>query len=600
MRHALSLALCLIPCAAAAGDAARRAGLPPELPWSGLSRALALPPDHPWATPFEKSGLLKTPRYDETTAWLRRLAANGPELQLVSLGRSPEGRELWMVVVSREGASTAEALRANGKPTLLAQAGIHAGEIDGKDAGLMLLRDIVATKSRAALLDRANLLLVPIFNVDGHERFSAFTRINQRGPAEAGWRTTARNLNLNRDYTKADAPEMRSMLRALNDWQPDLYIDLHVTDGADYQYDVTYGRNGESGASPAIGAWLDTVLFPSFDRDLSAMGHIPGPLVFLVDDTDPKKGILAGTAGPRFSTGYGDVRHLPTILVENHSLKPYPQRVFGMYVLLESALRALGAEGERLRAAAAQDRARRRAEIPLDWKPDPATRGELDFKAVAWTVGPSAASGGPLISWLGTPLAVKVPRIVMVPAAKAVRPRAYWVPPAWSEVVERLELHGIRVERAAAATDVDVEMIRIVGAKLGAPFEGRVPVTGDFVPERRRERFPAGSARVSLDQPLGDLAALLLEPASPDSFLQWGFFLEVLQPTEYAETYIMGPTGERMLAEDAALRAEFERKLAEDPAFARDPALRLGWLHGRTPFHDDRHLLYPVGRELER
>jgi hypothetical protein len=322
--------------------------------------------------------------------------------------------------------------------------------------------------------------------------------------------------------------------------------------------------------------------------------------VFLVDDSDPKKGILAGTAGPRFSTGYGDARHLPSILVENHSLKPYPQRVFGTYVLLETALRALGAEGRRLRAAVAQDSSRRPAEIPLEWKLDPAPRGEVDFKAVAWRVGPSAVSGGPLISWLGEPLAVKVPRIVMVPAARVVRPRAYWVPPAWSEVIERLELHGIRVERTAAPTDVDVEMTRILDPKLGGAFEGRVPVTGRLAPERRRERFPAGSARVPLDQPLGDLAALLLEPASPDSFFQWGFFLEILQPTEYAEAYVMGPMGDAMLAEDGALRAEFERKVATDPAFAGDPAARLGWLHSRTPFHDDRHLLYPVGRELER
>lgn len=599
MRHALALAFGLIPCATPADDAARRAVLPPELSWSGRSRSLALPPEHPWATPFEKSGLQRTPRYDETVAWLQRLAGSGPELRLVSLGKSPEGRDLWMVVASREGASTPDALRANGKPTLLAQAGIHAGEIDGKDAGLMLLRDIAATKSQSRLLDRANLLFVPIFNVDGHERFSAFTRINQRGPVEAGWRTTSRNVNLNRDYAKADTPEMKSMLRALQAWAPDLYIDLHVTDGADYQYDITFGRNGDSGASPAINAWLDGVLFPAFDRDLTAMGHIPGPLVFLLDDLDPKKGLLLGTAGPRFSTGYGDVCHLPSILVENHSLKPYPQRVFGTYVLLESALRALGAEGQRLRAAVGQDEARRPIEIPLAWKLDTSPRGSVDFKAVAWRLHSSAATGGPVVSWLGKPLAVSLPRIAMIPSATAARAKAYWVPPAWGDVIERLKLHGIRMEETHQATDVNVEMIRIVDPKLGDAFEGRVPVSGTVSAERRREHFPAGSVRVPLDQPLGDLAALLLEPASPDSFFQWGFFLEILQPTEYAEAYIMGPMGERMLAEDATLRAEFDRRIAEDPTFARDPAARLSWLHRRTPFYDDRHLLYPVGRELE-
>ena len=583
---------------ALAGEATRGAVLPPELAWHGKSRALALPPGHTWATPFEQSRLRQTPRYDETIAWLERLDAASPELCMVSLGTSPEGRDLWMIVASREGATTPDVLRANGKPTLLAQAGIHAGEIDGKDAGMMLLRDIVATKTRADLLDRANLLFVPIFNVDGHERFSAFTRINQRGPVEAGWRTTARNLNLNRDYAKADTPEMRAMLRGLDAWAPDLYLDIHVTDGADYQYDITYGRNGDSGASPAINAWIDRTLLPALDRDLEAMGHIPGFLVAFADEMDPGKGVVAGTIGPRFSTGYGDARHLPTILVENHSLKPYPQRVFGTYVLLESALRALAVDGHALRAAVMADRALRRKDIALDWRRATEPSGTVDFKAVAWRVVRSTVAGDRLVEWLGTPSTMSLSRIAMTPAVKVSRPRAYWIPPAWRDVIEGLKRHGIRLEESHAATDVDVEMIRISDPRLGEPFEGHVPVTATYSTERRRERFAAGSARVPLDQPLGDLAALLLEPASPDSFFQWGFFLEVLQTTEYAEGYIMGPMGERMLAEDPALRVEFKRKTAEDPGFAKDPAARLRWLYRRTPFFDDRHLLYPVGREL--
>lgn len=213
--------------------------LPPELPWSGKSESLALAPDHPWATPAEASGLTSTPRYDETVAWLRQLVDASPELRMVSIGKSPEGRDLWLVIAFRERAFTPEAMRATGKPVLFAQAGIHAGEIDGKDAGMMLLRDMTVVKTKRELLDLAHVLFVPMFNVDGHERFSAYTRVNQRGPIEGGWRSNARNLNLNRDYTKADTAEMRHMLAALRRWQPDLYLDLHVTDGADYQYDIT-------------------------------------------------------------------------------------------------------------------------------------------------------------------------------------------------------------------------------------------------------------------------------------------------------------------------------------------------------------------------
>ncbi|MFP5247209.1 MAG: M14 family zinc carboxypeptidase, partial [Thermoanaerobaculia bacterium] len=213
--------------------------LPPAIPWNGASRKLVVPANDPWITPSEKDQLRTTPRYDETVAYLKRLVAAAPQLKMVSLGKSGEGRDVWMVIASKERVFTPEGLRK--KPILFAQAGIHAGEIDGKDAGLMLLRDMTVRGTKRELLDGANFLFVPIFNVDGHERFNRFTRINQRGPEEVGWRTNARNLNLNRDYMKADSPEMHAMIRALDTWQPDLYVDLHVTDGADYQYDVTFG-----------------------------------------------------------------------------------------------------------------------------------------------------------------------------------------------------------------------------------------------------------------------------------------------------------------------------------------------------------------------
>jgi zinc carboxypeptidase len=603
MRTRLSfLAACLFAASTPAAEhQPGKAVLPPEIPWSGKSRALALPASDAWATPAEKEGLLRTPRYDETVAWLRKLAAAAPELRLQSLGRSPEGRDIWMVVASREGADTPEALRANGKPTLLAYAGIHAGEIDGKDAGLMLLRDLTVRATRRALLERANWLFIPILNVDGHERFTAFTRMNQRGPSEAGWRTTARNLNLNRDFAKLDAPETRALVSALNRWDPDLHVDLHVTDGSDHQYDVTFGHNAGSGWSPAIEAWLEDVLTPAVTRDLTAMGHVPGPLWVAgpVDATDLQKGFVQWIAGARLSTGYGDVRHLPSILVENHSLKPYPQRVLGDYVFLEATLRLLGAEAGSLRAAIARDRGRRAPQLAVEFGPPGDTpRPRAPYLGIESRVEDSPVSGGKRLVYSGRPVRLEVPLIPYRAVATASRPAAYWVPAAWTDVIERLAAHGIRFERLAAPRDVDVEMSRITEARLAPePFEGRVAVTASFAPERRRETFAAGSVRVPTDQPLGDLAMVLLEPASPDSFFWWGFFLETLQATEYAEPYVMEPTAERMFATDPALRAEFERHVKDDATLASSAEKRLEWLYRRTPYFDERWRLYPVGRE---
>ena len=543
--------------------------------------------------------MARTPRYDETVAWLRKLCDAAPELEILTIGKSPEGRDLWMVVATHAPAFTPQALHAWGKPILLAQAGIHAGEIDGKDAGMMLLRDLSVSGARRALLDGASFLFIPIFNVDGHERFSAFTRINQRGPVESGWRTTSRNLNLNRDYTKADAPEMRALLGALAAWEPDLYLDLHVTDGVDYQYDITWGYNGAAGYSPATVGWLDRELTPALQRDLKAMGHVPGPLVFPVDARDLGKGITAGMAPPRFSNGYGDVRHLPSVLVENHSLKAYEQRVLGTYVLLESTLRVLAARGEALRAAVDADRALRPAQVTLEWKAQGKTPGEIEFLGIESHLGISPVTGGLRAEWTGKPVTLRVPYVQETePRTRVRRPRAYWIPPAWGEVVERLQLHGVKMQRLDAAREVEVEAYRLVDVKLDSvPFEGRVRVRAACHAERRRETFAAGSVRVPTDQPLGDLAVLLLEPESPDSFFQWGFFDECLQPTEYVEGYIMEPMAERMLSESGELRQAYTRKLIEDPKFEADPSARLQWFYRQTPFSDERAMLYPVGRE---
>jgi hypothetical protein len=590
-------------------EAASNPVLPPLIPWNGKSRALVVPKNDPWITPAEKSDFRITPSYDETVAWLRKLVAAAPQLKMISLGKSPEGREIWMIVAASSNDGTPEALRKNGKPTILAQAGIHPGEIDGKDAGLMLLRDMTVRGKKRDLLDQANFLFVPIFNVDGHERASRFGRVNQRGPEMTGWRTNSKNLNLNRDYAKADTPEMEAMLRALNQWQPDLYLDLHVTDGADYQYDITFGFNGAGGHSPAIATWLEKTFAPAVTNDLAAMDHVPGStnVANWIDATDLSKGIRGWMSDPRFSTGYGDVRHLPTVLLETHSLKPYDRRVLGTYIFLEGCIRATTKNVSALRAAIASDRNSNAPTIPLTWDVDPkAPADTIDYKAIESHTVPSAISGGLRIEFTGKPLTLKIPyKHANHVSASVTRPKAYWIPPAWSDVVQRLQLHGIQLERMDQPRDVAVTMYRLEdekfqGAKVEEekqPFEGHVQLTATPIRIQRTEHYPAGSVRVRTNQPLGDLAVILLEPSSPDSFFQWGFFDQVLQQTEYIEGYILEPTADRMLASDPKLAEEFREKLATDEAFRASPKDRLRWFYSKTPFIDERWKLYPVGRE---
>ena len=579
--------------------------LPPARPWRGASEALVAKPDDPWITPSEATGLTDTPNYEETVAYLRRLAAASPLLDLQEFGRTAQGRPLYLVIASQGKAFTPEAVRLSGKPALLAQAGIHSGEIDGKDAGLMLLRDL-AFRGKAGLLDHVQFLFVPIFNADGHERASEWNRPNQRGPVHQGWRTTAQNLNLNRDYTKADSAEMQAMLRLLNEWSPGLYLDLHVTDGSDYQYDITFGYNGDLGGpawSPQIGAWLNQFYRPAVEGALLGAGHIPGPLVFEVDGRDPKKGFVCDPAMPRFSTGYGDLRHLPTVLVENHSLKTHRQRVLGTYVLLEASLRAVGEHADTLRQAIAADASTRPGLLPFNWVTEGAGETHRDFLGMDFESYLSPASGRAELRWLSTPRHyTNVPVRLGRPSVQFVRPQAYWVPGTSPEVIKRLRFHGIQMETVGTAQTLKVQMYRLVNPRVSggdgsSVFEGRSLVSAGVKAVTRTETFPPGSVRVPTDQPLGDLAMGLLEPESRDSFFAWGFFLEILQRTEYIEGYVVAPMAEQMLAADPGLKSAFEAKIAAEPIFAADPTARLQWFYERSPFYDERYWLYPIGVE---
>lgn len=573
--------------------------LPPAPEWDGASRSLLRAASDPWVTAFEADAEHDfSPTYADTRAWFERLDAGSDLIRIEQFGVSPEGRPIYAVIASKDGAAFDPA-----KPVLMIQAGIHPGEIDGKDAGMMVLRDI-AFYGKSELLDRVNLILIPILSVDGHERAGAYSRPNQRGPRIQGWRNTATNQNLNRDYLKLDQPEMRAVRGLIVKYRPDLYVDVHVTDGMDYQYDVTYGYNGEDGVysrSPATAAWLDSAFKPAMNAALEAQGHIPGELVFGIDDQNPRAGLSDGGLGERFSNGWGSAAHVPTILIENHSLKPHEQRVLGTYVFIEQALRLLADQGRDLRAAIAADSALRPAEIPANFVQNDEPTVTRAFKGITYETYDSPASGRREIRWLGRPDPElwRLPFYTSHPTLTLRRPEAYWVPSYRTDIIERLRVHGVTMETLAAPRTVPVEMLRLNEPKLATRAnEGHVAVSiSGVTPQRRDWTFPTGSVRVPTDQPLGDIVVLLLEPQSSESFFAWGMFPEVLSRVEYIEGYAIAPLAERMMAADPALKAEFEAKLAAEPAFAADGDARLQWFYERTPFYDDRYRLYPVARE---
>ena len=598
--------------------------LPPTTEWHGKSESLIAKATNPWITPTEESGFTTTPDYNTTLNWFKKLTDASPLLTMVTIGKSVEGRDVFMIIASTEKYSTATDLKNSGKPLFLAQAGIHSGEIDGKDAGMMLLRDI-AFGNKKSLLDHVNFLFIPILSVDAHERSSLYNRPNQRGPQNQGWRTNAQNLNLNRDYTKLDTRELRSVINVINEYDPVLYMDIHVTDGADYQYDITYGGIGKQGYSPNIRDWLETTYQSSTQNDLTASGHIPGPLVYAVNDRDFSEGMNIQIGGPRFSDSYGDLRHLATVLVENHSLKPFKQRVLGTYILLESTLKLLATKGQYLKQITAIDKANRPAKIPLQWKvpqlknavsfdtrstlPEidstAGQAGNFQLAAITSVIRKSTVTNSDYVEWLGIPVKMTVVDYKSTePFDFITRPKGYWIPVSCDVVIERLRLHGIKMDVLTQPREVNVEMYRMVDPRFGndnrqvQPFQGHMQVSATTKPEMRTQSFPAGSVYISTDQPLGDLAVILLEPTAKDSYFSWGFFHSIFDRTEYIEAYVMEPMAKVMLDESPELRKEFEEKKAADKEFAGNPNAILTWFYSKTKYYDEKYMLYPVGRVL--
>ncbi|MBI2678010.1 MAG: peptidase M14 [Candidatus Koribacter versatilis] len=574
-----------------------------------------------WTTPAERSDYRTTPRYDETMAYVQRVAAAAPkQVKLESFGKTPEGRDLWVAIVSKDGTFDPAAVRKSGRAVLLVQNAIHAGEMDGKDSSLALLRDMVITRSQAKLLESVVVLIVPIYNADGHERFSAYNRINQNGPEQMGWRTQAQNLNLNRDYLKADAPETRALLRLFQRWLPDFFIDDHVTDGADYQYDTTYAIDIGPDVAPATADWLEHDLKPYIEKSVSDSGHVIGEYVG-VGEANPKEGISVGQDTPRFSTGYMVAQSRPGLLVEMHMLKDYKTRVTGNYEILRAILEVLNRDAAKLVAMNQEAdettiaRGKQAQTAVYIRKPDDfplrlAATGDatmFPFLGYKRTTTLSEVSGGLWNQYGHEPENVDIPLHAKLKMTLGVGvPGAYIVPAQWTRVIDVLRAHAVEMRATTAAWSGEVETYRCKAKWAERPFEGHHVLGGgsEFAPTpppdctavREKLDFPAGSMVVPMDQRAAKVAMHWLEPQAPDSAVYWGYFDAIFEQKEYGEAYVVEKLAREMMAKDPKLKAEFEQKVASDKEFAGNSYGRLNWWFQHSPWWDARQGRYPVGR----
>lgn len=558
-----------------------------------------------WQTDYEKSGFKETPRYDETIEYCQRLNQNSPLVSMISLGKSPQGRDIQMMVIDKDGLSDPKLIREKGRLVVLVQSCIHPGEPEGKDASIMLVRDLIIDKKNRNLLEKVSLLVIPIFNVDGHERFGPYNRINQNGPEEMGWRTTANNLNLNRDFLKADAVEMRHWLKMYNTWLPDFFIDIHTTDGADYQYELTYDVEKYGYLDSGLTRWLNDIYEPRLDKGMSEAGFKVFPYVQFRKWHDPRSGLRKGAAPPLVSTGYAAAQNRPSVLVETHMLKDYKTRVSSVYQLLVQTLSIVNHQSETLKTLISMaDKSTaspnfRKTPLPVTFINNQKDSIMVDFKGFDYSIKKSDLTNGDWFVYDPTkPVTMRVPFFNKNVVDKTVKlPAAYIVPVEWTEVIDRLALHGIRTEKLDKDSTVTVTMLHFKTFEFRkAPYEGRIGVTVTTEEKQEKRTFPKGSVIVPTDQRTARVIAFLLEPTASGSLVEWGFFNTVFEQKEYGETYVMEKLAREMLASDPLLKKEFEETIKDNPAYKDKQYEMLNWFYNRSKYKDVNYLVYPVGK----
>ncbi|MBX7055286.1 MAG: hypothetical protein K1X36_10045 [Pyrinomonadaceae bacterium] len=561
-----------------------------------------------WQTAAERTDYAKTGTYAEAVAFSKKLAAASHGIVMYqTYGTSGEGREMPLLIAASGGAFTPELARKQGKAVVLIQAGIHAGEIDGKDAGLALFRDIAITKTQAALLKDVVILFEVIYNVDGHENRSPFMRMNQNGPDEMGFRANASNLNLNRDYMKADAPETRAWLKLWNHWLPDVFVDCHVTDGADFQYNLTYEYAHFQEVSPSIKRWMDEhfdgKVVPKVEKEGNLLTHY---VEFA--GREVTGGIATFIPTPKYATGYTPLRNRAGLLIETHVYKTYRSRVRGTYDTLRYFVEEIGGAKASLfaanRSADAETVARGtsfdpNAKFPLTLSvTDRST--PLEFKGIEYKIDESPISGARRIVYGTKPLNITIPRFDEGKVDRSAAPPLYYIiPPQYTDVIKVLDLHGIKFERLKKDQAYNVESYKLTEPKWSTnSFENRITLACKPVAYTETRTFRAGSVIVPTAQINANVAIHLLEPAGPDSFVYWGFFNSIFEQKEYGEGYQIEKLAKEMLAKDPNLQKEFDERL-KDPAFAKNPRARLNFFYERSPYFLNQKVgVYPVGRIL--
>jgi len=552
-----------------------------------------------YLTHFESSGGKETPFYNDVISYFQNLANDFKEVKIAGMGMTDAGLPLHVVLFDRKGEFDPKEWHANNRLVLLINNGIHPGEPDGIDASMMFLRDVLLKKIDVP--ENLAIAIIPVYNLGGHLNRGSFSRVNQNGPETYGFRGNARNYDLNRDFIKADTKNAKSFQQIFNWLRPQVFIDTHVSNGADYQHVMTLISTQHNRLGGKLGTYLDQDLNPMLYEKMKTKDF---PMVPYVNayGSKPEDGWNQFKDSGRYSSGYAALFGTLGFMPETHMLKPYVQRVNSTYALFETFIEVFHQEGSKIVEMAKADRLAKttQKEFALNHELDKNQNSIIEFLGYESGQKPSEISGLPRLYYDRTKPFTKEVKFFDTYTDGLVieKPKAYIIPQAWYPVIENLQRNDIHMEQLKNDTTIQVTVYKILDFQTGQrPFEGHYLHTNIQVEKSQSQMdFRKGDFLVEMDQETNRYIMEVLEPQGEDSFFAWNFFDTILQAKEGFSAYVFEDLAADYLNQNPELRKQLEEEKAKNEELAKSASAQLRWVHEHSPWKEKEHNRYPVFR----
>lgn len=554
--------------------------------------------EYDFETKFEKSGGTETATYDEVIDFYRQLADAYPSITLMDIGETDSGKPLHLAIYNTSGETDIEKIRKK-YSVLLINNGIHPGESDGIDATMMLFRDLAGDSIHAP--KNTIIATIPVYNVGGALNRNSTTRTNQNGPKEYGFRGNARNYDLNRDFIKADTKNTKSFYKIFHYLNPDVFIDNHVSNGADYQYTLTHLFTQHDKLGGNLGDYIHDKMMPALEDSLKAKDWDITPYVNVFNEV-PESGFSQFMDNPRYSTGYTTLWNTLGMMVETHMLKPYDKRVRGTYELMKSMVNITDNQTTIIKDLRAQAKRKYLTDrnYNLKFEVDEENPSKRDFKGYEGEKITSEVTGQQRLRYnRDKPFTKEIEYYDNLKVTEQIEiPRAYIIPQGWWPVIDRLKLNNIKMETLERDTLIKVEVYHVEDYNtVDSAYEGHyLHRDSKFSKTTETVRFQKGDYLITTFQDGARYLIETLEPFAVDSFFNWNFFDTILQQKEGFSPYVFEDIAAKLLEENPDLKEEFENKKRTDSEFRSSWYAQLDWLHKHSDHYEKAHLRYPVFR----